>query len=88
MGASDGWGALRAPALPRGLCDLARATSSRFISVFSLVKWKEGCWAASEVEVLLPAGTLGRHRWSGGLLLLGWGEPGALVGLARRLVCC
>lgn len=64
------------------------ATSSRFISVSSFVKWKEGCWAASEVEVLLPAGTLGRHRWSGGLLLLGWGNPEASVGLASRLVCC
>lgn len=68
---------LPVPALPRELCDLERVTSSLFISVSSLVKWKEGCWAASEMEVLLPAGTLGRHRRSGGLLLLGQGDPGA-----------
>ena len=79
---------LPAPALPRELCDLERVTSSLFISVSSLVKWKEGCWAASEMEVLLPAGTLGRHHRSGGLLLLGQGDPETSVGLAGGLVCC
>ena len=78
--------------LPRLLASLSRAVEcdngSLFISVSSLVKWKEGCWAASEMEVLLPAGTLGRHHRSGGLLLLGQGDPETSVGLAGGLVCC
>lgn len=79
---------LPAPALPRELCDLERVASSLFISASSFVKWKEGCWAALEVEALLPAGTLGRHCQSGGLLSPRWGDPETLVGLAGGLVCC
>ena len=65
---------LNLPALPHELCDLEHVTSSLFILVSSFVKWKEGCWAESEVGSTglacrcSTAGTLGRHRQSGAAL--------------------